>query len=553
MPWLSTHLTVPFILLTAWWIGQILEGNWREYVTTKKRDEFFSRITLLCVGILILLTIRTSFFVNFVNYDYSTEFIDYAHGAPAVKWVLNDIQAIANHTGAGKDLKIAFDDEVSWPMTWYLKDYPNQVFYGAQPNREALDAPVVIAGPKNWTKVELLLASNYHRFEVVRLWWPLEDYKNLTWERIRSALVNPEMRAALWDILWKRDYTRYGSLTGAALKPPTDWPLAEKMRVYVRKDIALQMLNLSLGTTMLPDNPQPVDAYAGIKRVMKPDRIIRAGGLNAPRNMAIGKDGSIYVADTGNSRIVKYNSKGEFVTTWGSRTPGGQTPAAPGTFVEPWGIAVDGDGNILVADTWNHRIQKFDSVGKFLLQWGVTGVAADGLDRMWGPRDLAVAPDGKIYVTDTGNKRVVAFSSEGKGLFEFKASGDAKLDEPVGIVVGPNGNVYIADTWNTRVAIFTPDGNYVSSFLVQGWKSDSIDDKPYLVVGSDNRIYVTDPEGYRVVVFSTDGKPLFVIGQYGPDEGSFGLPNGIGLDPNDGLWIADAGNNRLVHYGAALP
>ena len=103
------------------------------------------------------------------------------------------------------------------------------------------------------------------------------------------------------------------------------------------------------------------------------------------------------------------------------------------------------------------------------------------------------------------------------------------------------------------MAIFTPDGNYVSSFPVQGWKSDSIDDKPYLVVGSDNRIYVTDPEGYRVVVFSTDGKPLFVIGQYGPDEGSFGLPNGIGLDPNDGLWIADAGNNRLVHYGATLP
>lgn len=553
MPWLSTHLTVPFLLLTAWWVGQILDGNWRQYTAYKKKDEWFSRIGLVGMGILFLLTARTSFFVNYVNYDYSTEYIDYAHGAPGVKWVLNDLQAIANHTGAGKDLKIALDDEVSWPMSWYLKDYPNQAFYGAQPNREALNAPVVIAGPKNWSKVELLLGSNYHRFEVIRLWWPIEDYKNLTWERIQYAFVNPEMRAALWDILWKRDFTRYSSLTGAVLKPPTEWPLAEKMRVYVRKDIALQMLSLSLGTTMLADVPQPADAYAGIVREIKPVQIIQPGDLNAPRNMAIGNDGSIYVVDTGNSRIVKYNSKGESVTTWGSRTPEGQIPPGPGTFVEPWGIAVDADGNILVADTWNHRIQKFDSDGKFLLQWGVSGQAGEGLDRLWGPRGLAVASDGRVYVTDAGNKRVVAFSSDGKALFEFGTNGDAKVDEPVGIALGPDANVYVADTWNMRVAIFSPDGKYLSGFPIQGWKSDSIDNKPYLAVGRDNRIYLTDPEGYRVLVFSTDGKPLFVFGQYGAEDGSFGLPNGLALGLDDSLWISDAGNNRLAHYPAVSP
>jgi uncharacterized protein (TIGR03663 family) len=553
MPWLSTHVTVPFILLTAWWIGQILEANWETTSAHPSRDRWLRRIELGIISTLVLLTIRTSFLVNYVNYDYSTEFIDYAHGAPGVKWVIDDIQAIANHTGAGKSLKIAYDAEVSWPMSWYLRDYPYQAFYAAQPNREALDAPVVIAGPKNWDKVELLLGSNYHRFEVIRLSWPVEDYKNLSWDRIRSAITNPKMRAALWNILWQRDYTQYASLTGESLKPPTEWPLAEKMRVYIRKDIDLKMLNLDSGISMLPDISQPVDAYAGIKKSINPDLILTTGGLNAPRNMVIGKDGSIYVADTGNSRIVKYNSKGELIANWGSRTPDGQTPPAPGTFVEPWGISMDSNGNVLVADTWNHRIQKFDPQGKFLLQWGVPGGPGDGLDRFWGPRGIAIAQDGRIYVTDTGNKRVVVFSPDGKALFEFDTSGDAQLDEPVGIAVGPDGNIYIADTWNMRVVIFSPDGKYLSNFPIQGWKSDSIDDKPYLAVDKEGQVFITDPEGYRVVMFSAQGKPLHEFGQVGTEADSFGLPNGIALGPDNSLWVADSGNNRLERFSKILP
>ena len=553
MPWLSTHITVPFLILTAWWVGHILEMDLKPNSVHLKRKIWFKRIVVFCFSILALITMRTSFFVNFVNYDYATEFIDYAHGAPGVKWVLSDIQSIANHTGAGKDLKIAYDDEVSWPMSWYLKDYPNQGFYGSQPNREALNAPVVISGPKNWNKVELLLGSNYHRFEVIRLWWPIEDYKDLTWERIRGAITNSGMREAIWDILWKRDYTSYASLTNAEIKPPTVWPLNEKMRIYVRKDIALQMLSLSMGTTMLADLPQQVDAYAAIQKTIDPELTITTGGLNAPRNLTVGKDGSIYVADTGNSRIVKYSSKGEYLTAWGDRTPDDQIPPRPGTFVEPWGITTDGDGNILVADTWNHRIQKFSPDGKFLLQWGSSGLAVDGLDRLWGPRGLAVASDGKVYVTDTGNKRVVVFSTDGKALFEFDTSGDAELDEPVGIALGPDGNVYVADTWNLRVVKFSPNGEYVSSFPIQGWKSDSIDNKPYLVVYQNGRILVTDPEGFRVLVFSPEGKPLSVFGGVGTDEFTLGLPNGVAIDQDNAIWVSDSVNNRLILYPKIQP
>lgn len=525
-----------------------MEGDWRKREISKTKNRWFFGLGLAGLGLLFFLTIRTSIFVNYVNYDYATEFIDYARGAPGVKWVMDDIEAIADHTGAGKDLKIAYDDEVSWPMSWYLKDYPNGSFYGAQPTREALNAPVVISGPKNWNKVELLLGSNYHRFEVIRMWWAIEDYKDLSWERIRNAVTNADMRKALWDIWWERDYTRYANLTGAALKPPTEWPLVDKMRIYVRKDITLQMLSLSLGSTILPDIPQVVDDYADIQQEITPDLIISGDELKTPRNIAIGKDGSIFVVDTGNSRIVKYKSSGELVNAWGSQTLVGETLPPPGSFNEPWGIAVDSEGNILVADTWNHRIQKFDSEGKFLLQWGVAGGIEEGLDRMWGPRGLAVATDGTVYVTDTGNKRVIAFSPKGKALFAFESVGDALLDEPVGITLGLDGNVYVADTWNMRVAIFSPDGKFLSSFPIQGWRSDSMENKPYIAADQSGKIFVTDPESFRVLVFSAEGSPLFVFGKYGPEENSFGMPNGITIDTAGSVWIADAGNNRLVRF-----
>lgn len=549
MPWLSTHLAVPFILLTGWWIGRLLERNGQLSRNTEgwlwKQGR---RIVLGGVALLALLTLRTSFAVNYLNYDYTTEFIGYAHGAPGVKWVMADIEAIANHTGQGRDLKIAYDDEVSWPMVWYLRDFPNQAYFGAEPTRQALDAPVVLAGAKNWSKVEALLGDRYHRFEVIWRWWPLEDYKGLTWARLRSALTDPARRLALWDILWSRDYRRYADLTGQKLNPPIDWPFASRMRVYVRQDIAGQMLSLSLGPMHVADNPPPVDAYAGLQRRLEPQQIVTVGNLTGPRGVAVGADGSVYVADTGNSRIVRFNNEGEVLASWGSRSPSGQNSPAPGTFTEPWGVAVDSQGNVFVADTWNHRVQKFDAVGQFLLAWGRPGQTEDGPDRLWGPRGLVVSPEGQVYVTDTGNKRVVVFDSNGRFLFAFGAEGEGRLDEPVGIALDSSGQIYVADTWNLRVAVFSAQGEFRRSWPVQGWSSFSLDNKPYLGLDASGRVYVTDPEGYRVIVFSSGGEPLAEFGQFGLEENAFGLPAGLAVRPDNRLWVVDAGNNRLAVY-----
>jgi DNA-binding beta-propeller fold protein YncE len=462
---------------------------------------------------------------------------------------MDALQAAGKTTGEGGKVKVAYDNDTSWPFSWYLRAYPNAVYIGGEPSRENLDAPVVFTGPNNWNKVDAMIGQQYARFEFDRMWWPMEDYKNLTWDRIRGALADPAMRAALWDIIWSRDYHAYAALTGQTLNPPAEWPLQERMRVYIRKDLVASLGKLEITPYQLADMPN-VDAYASVRQAVAPLSVAgTAEGLSAPRNLAVGPNGNVYVADTGNSRIVELDEKGNLVKTWGQKSTNEANPAA-GTFNEPWGIAVDRQGNVYVADTWNHRIQVFDANGSFLRAFGAPGQVEQGPAYFWGPRGVAVDSQGRVYVTDTGNKRVEVFDASGQPLFGFATGGDAGLNEPVGIAVGPDGRVFVADTWNNRVAIFSADGKFQSSWGVHGWSSNSLDNKPYLAIDSQGRVYLTDPEGYRVIVFSPEGQPIEEFGQYGPEQNSFALPTGLALAPDGSLWVADAGNNRVAHYPA---
>jgi predicted membrane-bound mannosyltransferase/DNA-binding beta-propeller fold protein YncE len=553
MPWLSTHITVPFILLTAWLVGRLIV--W----ALGRRDVESGIILRPAIGwvvaaalpliVLYAMTVRTSYLVNYVNYDMVTEFIDYAHGAPGVKWLMADVDRISALTGEGDAMPVAYDSANSWPLAWYLRNHPG--FYGDQPNRADLQrAPVVIAGPQNWQKIENLLGPEYTRFEVIRIWWPMEGYKDMSWKRISGALVNPEKRAAIWDIFWSRDYSRYAKITGENLNPPMKWSLEDRMRVYIRKDVVAKISDLKLSVAQIGDIPVQVDAYATKRVTTNPLQVLPTAGLLNPRSMAFAPDGSVYVLDTGNSRVMHLDARGQVLASWGSATPKDQTPAANSTFSEPWGIAVDAKGNVFVADTWNHRIQKFDSQGNFLLAWGVAGLSADGLDHFWGPRGIVVSADGTVYVTDTGNRRVVAFDENGKGLFEFKSDGDARLNEPVGITMDASGQILVADTWNMRLAKFDSQGNYLTSWSVQAWTNVTNNEKPFVTTDASGNVYLSDPEENRIMVFNTTGAILGVFGELGSADNSFNLPTGLAMSPSGSLWVTDTGNNRIVVYPA---
>ena len=200
------------------------------------------------VGILglVVLTVRTAWRANYINYDNTREFLVYAHGAPAVKQVMAQVEEISQRLTGGLDLKVAFEEDTAWPFTWYLRNYPNQRYMGASASSDVRNYPVVIVGDKNYAKFDPYLKDTHYKFEYIFLWWPMEDYKNLTWERISYALTNPEMREAVWDIIFNRDYEKYGQLTGGNYAL-SQWPLRHSFRLYLDKKIAVQLWDHTVG------------------------------------------------------------------------------------------------------------------------------------------------------------------------------------------------------------------------------------------------------------------------------------------------------------------
>lgn len=629
MPWLTTHITLPLIMLSGWSIGKFIEDtNWQ---TFRERRAWLVAVLLpvtllalfavfgfgpggllgnqppfqgsqlpqlqataafvsslivagICLaalyylggalgwgnvgrlmvlaffGLLGVLTARAAFIATYINYDSANEFLVYAHSAVGVKTVMEQIDEIAARTQDNGPLKVAYDSDVSWPMTWYLRDYDlrNYGFYGENPTREGLNTPVVIAGPKHKDKIDALLGDRYYKFEYIRMVWPMQDYFNLTWDRVRNSWSQPNYRQAFWNIWFNRDYKLYGEQTKVNFDL-SQWPVAERMWFYVRKDVAAQMWGYGVGPAALAAAPVE-DPYLKSRQTLTALSVWgiqgpQPGSFDAPRGLAVGPDGSVYVADSRNHRIQKFDADGLLVKTFGSFGALEQNTADPGKFNEPWGVAVGPDGSVYVADTWNHRVQKFDADGNFIKLWGHFG-QAENFDALWGPRAVAVDAQGHVFVSDTGNKRVVIFDKDGNGVGSIGGAGfeAGLLDEPVGLALGKEGLLYVADTWNQRIQRFKLDvktGEYLFDleWKVSGWFGQSLENKPYLAVDQQGQVYATDPEGYRVLVFDKDGNVVTTWGDYGVDSTTFGLASGIAVDEAGNVYVSDSGNHRVMKFG----
>ena len=515
----------------------------------------FRHITkMLGVVVLCVLTVRTSIMANYIKFDEQTEFINYASGAPGIKIVMEQVEEISRASTDGLGIKIAYDDDVSWPFTWYLRDYNNQVFYGGEPSRQVFqDTPLVIAGNNNWPKVETLLKKNYHTFEYIRMWWPMQDYFGLDYESVLSNITNPERLAALWDIWYRRDYTRYGEINGVDYSL-SNWPVVDRMRFYVDKTLAAKLWKIGSMTTMHPI-PVEVDPFDSVNVTRIASFVWGSNGnnsgeFNGPRDVAVSSNNEVYVADTFNHRIQKFDKNGNLLLKWGEYGSIHQGEGANKGLNEPWGLAVSTNDMIYVADTWNHRIVKFDSDGGWVASWGSFG---DGVDlySMWGPREVAIGPDDLVYVADTGNKRISVFTQDGVAVRQIGEAGsfEGELEEPVGVAVGSDGQVYVADTWNARIQVFNNEGSYLREWPVSEWEGQSLDNKPYLAIDNTGRIFATAPEGYRILVWDLYGNPILGWGNFGNDLQSFDLPTGIDLDADGGLYVADTDNDRVMYFG----
>ena len=195
--------------------------------------------------------------------------------------------------------------------------------------------------------------------------------------------------------------------------------------------------------------------------------------------------------------------------------------------------------------------------GRFVDAFGASGSPAaetgdEGLGLFFGPRSISLLDDGRLLVTDTGNHRMQVLDTEGNFQYQVGGFGNdlGQMNEPVGISKGPGGLVYLADTWNGRVQQFSPDLFAQSEWPVDAWDGTSINNKPYIAVDSANRVFVTDPEGYRVLIFNADGTYIGRFGSFGSGSTNLALANGIAIDAEDNIYVADAGNNRILKFAS---
>jgi sugar lactone lactonase YvrE len=529
------------------------------------KSPFVNMFMLTVFGLLVVQTIRTSFRASYILYDDAMEYLVYAHGATGIKDVMAQVTDISERTSGGLNAVVAYDASapdtgVSWPFVWYLRDFTALRSFD-QPTRSLRDAIAVIVDQKNFDKIEAALGNNFYQFDYIRMWWPNQDYFNLDRARVLNAITNPQIREGIFDIWFNRDYTLYAQATGDSSMTLTTWQPADQMRLYIRKDIAAKIWNYGVGPA---EAQAAADPYQGGTIKLAADQILGSDrfspqGLNAPRAIATGINGDLYVADSRNHRILHIGSDGNLIKAWGTFADQQAGNVPIGTFNEPWGVAVGPDGSVYVSDTWNHRIQKFDANGQPIKMWGQYGQPSPDIPEsktfFWGPRGIAVDSKGHVYVADTGNKRIVIFDSDGNYITEFGTAGldPGQFDEPVGVAVGNDGTVYVTDTWNQRVQSFSPSGDGttfvpLAQWDVNGWFGQSLDNKPFIAVSPDNHVFVTDPEGYRVIEFTNDGKFVRTWGDFGAGADEIGLAAGVAVDSAGNIWVTDAGNNRILKY-----
>ncbi|MBN1488212.1 MAG: TIGR03663 family protein [Anaerolineae bacterium] len=512
------------------------------------------RLSSLTVAIfLAFLTVRTMVMANFINYDLANEFLVYAHSTPDVKIALDKVEEISWRTnGSANDIKVAYGEDGSWPFVWYMSiQFPNAYYFGKTPDAATLlECPAAIVGQPEWEAVDAILGADYTYFEYNYLWWPIQDYYDLTGERISSALSDPVMRQALWDIIWKRDYRRYAEATEKEITFK-NWPYHKDFRLYVRRDLAQEVWSYSMGPEGIQESrPEPTSAPDPYLLGQRTLPLVSSASLPgaSPRGLTLADDGSLYVADTAGHRIWHIEPDGEVLGSWGA------FGVAPGEFNEPWDVAVDRSGTVYVADTWNHRVQVFDAQGVYQRSWGsylqVDAGITSGESSFFGPRAIAIGTEGNIYITDTGNKRIQVFSPDGNFIWQFGSAGrgEGQFDEPVGIAVSPDQPVYVADTWNYRVQVLAAGGAFLRQWSIPSWQSNNPEEKPFLALDSDNNVYVSDPSHGRVLAFTTEGTFLWAVNAGDDGTQRLTFPEGLVVSPAGILYVADAHAGQVFGY-----
>lgn len=310
-----------------------------------------------------------------------------------------------------------------------------------------------------------------------------------------------------------------------------------------------------------------------------------------PSDVALGPDGTLYVADTENHCIRKITPLGQVTTLAGTAGVAGHAdgPAGTARFWRPASVAVDAAGAVYVADSWNYCLRRIRPDGQVSTLAGAPGQEgnADGpgssarFGRLGG---LALDSHGTLYVADTQNRRVCTVSAAGQVRTlarrpdnvahrpdTFEELGDTvRLGSPVAVAVDSHGMVYVADQSKSPLLRISPTGQVRTLDGRQTFAKGADATWPPVLsrltgiaVDGAGTVYATDAGTGQVLRVSPGGQPQVLAGVRGPDytnpappvadgpaaTARFRGPTGLALAPDGTLYVADGGNHRIRRIG----
>ena len=302
-----------------------------------------------------------------------------------------------------------------------------------------------------------------------------------------------------------------------------------------------------------------------------------------PSGVAVDASGNLYIADRDNHVIRKIAAGGIVSTVAGNSTYGYSGDGGAATAAQlntPNGVAVDGAGNLYIADTNNHRIRQVTPAGTISTVAGTQGNSFSGDGgpatnaNLFAPYSVAVDSSGNVHIADTADYRVrkvdpagTISTFAGNGLYRFAGDGgpgtSAQLSSPRVAVTDAAGNIYIADNANSRVRKIAPGGaiTTIAGTGVYGYSGDSgpatlamLRYPSGLALDSGGNLYVSDQDNHRVRKIDASGVITTVVGTgaagFAGDAGpataaQLNSPHAIASDAAGNLYIADTNNRRI--------
>ena len=291
------------------------------------------------------------------------------------------------------------------------------------------------------------------------------------------------------------------------------------------------------------------------------NHLFTSSAISYPRSLAIDLSGILYVSK--GYEILKYNSSCQLIGTYINNNGSGD-----GQLSNASGMIFDSSNNLWLSDegpwnsTSNHRVQKFDINGNFLLTFGSGGSADTSFNI---PYYLTLDSQGNIYVPDGRNDRVKKFTNTGTYLMSFGGSASPSdndryqagmLDYPIGVAVDSNDNVYVVELNNHRLQKFNSlDVSQASRSLLttatgsaQGYFNLPWD---VAVYEPNENVYVVDQGNHRIQKFNASLYFVWSVGSLGSGDSSFNEPRRIVIDTNENIYVTDRNNHKVRVFNSS--